>query len=222
MIIPYQQCRAIIQSIYNNYPRKVLHIGAHHAEEAEDYKNNGVEEVIWVESNESLIPALVENIKRFGDMRQQVLELTLWNRDEVLKFNVNSNSMCSSILELGTHLDWYPGYTVAEEKSVQAHRLDTILNDTEQHLMFNDFEFINIDTQGAELAILEGFGDYIKSPSIKGIYLEVNVEELYKGGPMIADLDNFLNPFGYVRVITGICPHKWGDALWIKPSDFRT
>jgi FkbM family methyltransferase len=219
MIIPYKQCCEIIHSIYKTHPKKVLHIGGHHGEEASDYQNNGVEEVIWVEANQSLISTLQQSTSRFS-MKQQILELALWNKDETLKFNINSNSQSSSILDLGTHLSWYPEYTVAQQIDMPAHRLDTIINNKTHNLIFEDFEFINIDTQGSELAILEGFGEYLNSSSIKALYLEVNLEELYKGGPLLADLDQYLIQYGYVRILTGVGNHQWGDALWIRPVSF--
>jgi FkbM family methyltransferase len=200
-------------------PRKVLHIGGHTGEEAEVYRDNGVDHVIWFEANDALIPQLQNHISIYSqDMSQQIIPYGLWNTDKSLKFNFNKNSQCSSFLELGTHLEKYPMFTVTEEKFIQVYRLDTLLdnNKNEHKLLFDDFEFINLDVQGGELAILEGFGKYIASDSIKGIYLEVNTEELYKGCPLISDLDNFLAPFGFARLVTEITREKWGDALYIK------
>ena len=50
MLIPYNK----IVEKYNLNIKTVLHIGAHKAEEHDDYFNNGCEEVVWVEANPKL------------------------------------------------------------------------------------------------------------------------------------------------------------------------
>ena len=48
------------------------------------------------------------------------------------------------------------------------------------------------------------------------IYLEVNVEEIYKNCSLISDIDNFLSQYNFKRVLTNITSFNWGDALYIK------
>lgn len=60
------------------------------------------------------------------------------------------------------------------------------------------YDFWNFDIQGAELMALKGANDSIKYA--KAIYLEVNVNELYKNCGLINEIDDFLskrnfNPF---------------------------
>jgi hypothetical protein len=85
-------------------------------------------------------------------------------------------------------------------------------------LKWHDFDFINIDTQGSELAILQGLGKYLSLDSLKGIYLEVNAEQLYKGIPVIGEIDTYLAQFNFLRCKTVWSNAGWGDALYVKPS----
>jgi hypothetical protein len=55
--------------------------------------------------------------------------------------------------------------------------------------------------------------DY-KISSVKYIYSEVNVEEVYKGCDQINELDNFLKIHGFVRVDTKVLREGWGDAFY--------
>ena len=65
-----------IKKIKESYPklpiRGIIHIGAHEAEEYEDYKNISVEKMIWVEGNPDLIGYLenkfsgIDNVQIFN------------------------------------------------------------------------------------------------------------------------------------------------------------
>jgi hypothetical protein len=85
--------------------------------------------------------------------------------------------------------------------------------------MFSDFEFINIDTQGAELAILKGMGKYLHQPSVKAIYLEINRQELYKEIPLVAEIDAFLQPYHFYRIKSKWTTEGWGDAIYIRSNE---
>ena len=55
----------------------------------------------------------------------------------------------------------------------------------------------------------------------KAIYLEVNVDELYKGCGLIGEIDDFLLQYNFKRVITHITQNGWGDALYVTPLDIE-
>ena len=50
----------------------------------------------------------------------------------------------------------------------------------------------------------------------KAIYLEVNIDEVYKGCGKMNEIDEYLAKYNFVRVLTYITTHGWGDALYIK------
>lgn len=213
MLIDYRICKDIITLSHNFQIQSVVHIGAHIGEEAATYSENGVSEVTWFEANESLLPSLKANISRF-QMKQHVIGCALWHTNEQLKFNITNNMQSSSVFELGSHKDHYPQILVQESREIQAFRFDSVA--ASGLVKNNQFHFINIDTQGAELAILKGFGDLLHGDSLKGIYLEVNKELLYTGIPLVDEIDIYLNNFGFHRIISKWTDAGWGDAFYLK------
>ena len=60
---------------------------------------------------------------------------------------------------------------------------------------------------------LKGARESIKHA--KALYLEVNVNELYKNCGLIHEIDSFLSEYKFKRVLTHITCYGWGDALYI-------
>lgn len=119
---------------------------------------------------------------------------------------------------------------VVREEAVQTHRLDAI---SEAH----GADFIKIDTQGAELMILQNAQNVLRSVSV--VQCEVEFVELYEGQPLMAEVDTFLRSQGFVfhrfaymqgrpfkplRItdapLQSISQNLWGDAIYVR--DFRT
>lgn len=215
MLIDFSQCNRLIEILHGIPVKKIYHIGAHVGEEASIYSDNKVEQVVWFEANESLLPALSKNISKYN-MKQFIAPYALFDENKALKFNVTNNFQSSSIFELDKHAIYYPQIVVNEVKDIMAYRLDSLIEVEPCYLPWFDFDFINIDTQGAELAVLKGLGKYISQPSIKGIFLEVNSEPLYKGIPLISEIDAFLSRQSFYRILTKWTNDGWGDAFYIK------
>lgn len=218
MLIEYKNCVELIRACHGMTPKKILHIGAHTGEEAGPYQVNGAEQVIWFEANESLIPALQAHLQTVP-LNQQIIPAALWDSDTKLKFKITNNPQSSSFFDLEDHAKFYPQITVSEEREIQAYRLESLLDATPRQVMFSDFEFINIDTQGAELAILKGMGKYLSQPSVKAIYLEINRQELYKEIPLVDEIDAFLQPHHFYRIKSKWTTEGWGDAIYIRSNE---
>lgn len=209
MLIPFQDCVSIIGKVNG-----VLHIGAHHAEEAQDYARSGVERVFWLEADYNLLDKIAEVSQGAGLKTRIVTGYAISNEDDQLvNLNITNNGQSSSILELGTHKTHYPHIHVVDKKEVKTRKMKTLLSETETAF---DYEFINIDIQGAELMALQGFEDLLDSPTLKGIYLEINYKEVYVGCPIVTDIDKYLAKFGFYRAVTSTTPYDWGDALYVR------
>ncbi len=215
MLISYNECI----KYNNNIPfNGVIHIGAHLGEECIDYKNNGVKKVIWVEANSKLLEPLVKKTQSIisNDMMDQkyfnVLLSSTNNEDR--DFYVTNNGQSSSMLKLGTHKNYYPDIYVTEIQKTTTIRFDKLIEDHKINIF--DYDFINLDVQGAELEVLKGFGDIIKNKNIKAIYSEVNFEELYVGAPHIIFLSAFLEEYGFKLVKNINTGQMWGDALYLR------
>lgn len=221
MLIEFSKCNSLIESLHGARVKKIFHVGAHIGEEAGVYAQNHVESVIWFEANTDLIPILNANISVYA-MNQMIAPFALFNENKVLQFNITNNFQSSSFFDLEKHAEYYPQILVTGTKELQVFRLDSLIDVQPNCLPWHDFGFINIDTQGAELAVLQGLGKYIAMDSIKGIYLEVNSEPLYKDIPLVGEIDVFLDGFGFKRIITDWTDAGWGDALYVKIVDNKS
>lgn len=198
----------------------VIHIGAHLGEECESYRNNEIKNVIWVEANPKLMDSLQAITELLVPPEDNVMTQVFFNEvlsskdGDQIKFNITNNNQSSSILELGTHKDYYPHITVVETLELKSKRFDSIIK--EKNIDMNLYDFINLDVQGAELEVLKGFGDFLRNSTIKAVYTEINLEELYIGAPKLDELKTFLESFGFEMVLLETVPQQWGDALFLR------
>lgn len=213
---------------YNIKPKGVLHVGANVGEEAPVYLELGVKKQVWVEANLEIAEKLQTNISGNPDAAAFCFAATDYDGDGVLHVS-NNGSQSSSILELGTHKFVHPEVHFIGDKQVEVKRLDSVFsNKTNFHFLTgdylfdpSDFDFLNMDIQGAELKALRGMGDLLHQ--FKWAYLEVNKEELYKGCALVGEIDEYLSGFGFRRVETRWCGNTgWGDAIFIKNYEGST
>ena len=201
-----------LSRIWKVQPKGVLHVGAHLAEEAVEYTRHNWGKVIWIEAQADLADLLRNKL---DPQHNEVINATVWGTSGItFEFNVSSSTQSSSLLNFGTHKKDYPDIVFTKSYSVVTSTLDDIL-DSE-----SDFNFINLDIQGAELEALKGLGVHINKA--KWIYSEVNRKEVYEGCAKIKDLDDYLEKFSFERIATRWAYGAgWGDALWIKKSESK-
>lgn len=199
--------------IVNKYgiPKGIIHIGAYLMEERNDYISQGLHNTIWVEAN----PKVYSNIEFVNNEQnnERVFNYTISDEDNKLyKFYITNNGQSSSILELDKHKIHHPQIHISEIISVYSKKMETLLS--ENNININDYDFLNIDIQGAELLALKGFGDLLNN--IKYIYTEINTNTLYKDCALVSEIDEYLEGFGFKRVETSMTDFEWGDAFYIK------
>ncbi len=199
--------------IVNKYgkPKGIIHIGAHLMEERSDYISQDLHNTVWIEAN----PNIYSNIKFINDESnyEKVFNFAISDEDDkIYEFNITNNGQSSSILKLDKHKIHHPQIYVSEVINVFSKRMDTLL--LENNININDYDFLNIDIQGAELLALKGFGNLLNN--IKYIYTEVNTNSLYKDCALIDEIDNYLSDFGFERVEISMTEFEWGDALYIN------
>ena len=196
---------------YKFIPKGVLHIGAHAGEELSSYDSLGIENVVWIEGNPKLAEALSKRLESRKD--QIVLSYLVSDKDDQdFEFKITNNGESSSILEMDKHLEHHPQIHVVDKINLSSKTLESIISDNE--INTDNYDFINLDIQGAELMALKGLGDKIKG--FKYIYTEVNTGEVYKGCAKIEELDSYLSEYGFKRVETKITQYEWGDAFYVK------
>lgn len=139
-------------------PKGVLHIGAWDAWEAKQYAHYCGNNSVFLEANPNSYSRFKNEVEQFG---QKIYNLAAWNVDD-LEMNLYcpiSNPDSSSLLE--------------QNGSVVITKTITIKTLFEREgLEFSNYDLLNIDTEGAELQVLEGIGDGIKS--FKYIIIEVS------------------------------------------------
>jgi FkbM family methyltransferase len=204
MLIPAK----LLKKYWNVNPTRVLHVGAHEAEEYEQYVANGWGPVTWIEAQ----PDKVQLLKtRFMHSDNTIIEAAVWDISGVkLNLKIASSSQSSSLLNFGIHKEKYPTINTVKEIPVTTETLDNLLQEQK-------FDLIALDIQGSELRALEGFRKGLEN--IKWVYTEVNKESLYEGCCLVEELDDFLGQLGFIRKTTKWTTDSWGDALYIRKSE---
>ena len=186
-----------------------FHIGAHDCEELSFYNSLGLtpEQVVWIDAIETKVEeARKRNIPN-------VYQAVITDQDDVdVTFHISNNIQSSSVLALGTHLQEHPGVYYTRDVQLKSITVDTFFE--KNGLDASRYSFWNFDIQGAELLALKGATKSI--PHAKALYLEVNEKELYQNCGLIGEIDEYLAKYDFIRVLTDICRHGWGDALYIR------
>jgi hypothetical protein len=118
-------------------------------------------------------------------------------------------------LEFGTHSQAHPNIVYISRLQQKSITVNSFV--TRNNIDIMNCNFWNFDIQGAELLALKGATECL--PYADALYLEVNEKELYKNCALIDEIDAFLKPYHFKRVITDITPYGWGDALYVRVSE---
>jgi len=185
----------------------VIHIGGHHGQEYELYKQLNVP-VLFFEPVASSFNILYNKVKH--DPNITVYQCALGNENAYVYMNIETanNGQSSSILKPKKHLTHYPHIVFNSTERVSMFRLDDL------DINLSIYNFINVDVQGYELEVFKGASNTLKN--INYIISEVNNDELYEGCAYVDDIDNHLSQFSFKRVETIWSKNNWVDALYIK------
>jgi len=170
-------------------PKGILHVGACMLEEAQHYKDLGVDRVIWVEA----LPHDPARRARAAEFGHELHEFTpLSDRIETVSLRVASNIVSSSILPFKRHSEIYPDIIVKDEIPAITQRGDKLFN-----YFPPEIDAMCVDVQGAELKVLKGMGMLLDQINV--IYAEVNLRELYDGCVLKDELSTWLKQQGFVN-----------------------
>lgn len=211
MLIPFKK----LKDKYGINPTGVLHIGASTGQEANDYYLNGVLKTVWIEAIPSVYAELCGKLEQFAHAIP--INACITDKDgETIAFNISNNeAQSSSIFEFGTHSTAHPEVVFVDKIELTTTRVDTLF--TEHQLSISDYEFLNIDLQGAELLALKSMGSLIDE--VQYVYVEVNKAELYKGCPLVEDIAEFLITRGFELKELQWCGNfGWGDAFFMREN----
>ncbi len=189
---------------------KIAHIGAHKGQEVKDYVENFPNaEIILFEPQKNLYQYLLDT---FGNKNNiSIYNFGLGSSHEFSSMYISNNEgQSSSFFKPKVHLIEHPEVEFRKgEEIFEVKVLD--------ELKIKKIDFLNIDTQGYEMNVLQGSVSLLER-DVKYIILEINKKELYEGCPLVKDIDSFLKIYNFVRTDTHFWmdSHSWGDAFYIK------
>jgi len=150
-------------------------------------------------------PILVEPIKGEANKLKKENELVinngLWSKKTTKKLYILGKRLGSSSMYepdpelLNLHLikeKDYKNYIVTDTAEVECDSLSNSL----KKLKIENLDYLKVDTQGSELEILKGIGDY-KPLMIK---IEVQIMSMYKDVPAWSELLNYLYKINYIII----------------------
>jgi len=190
-----------LQEEYSLNMKGVIHIGAHHGEEYEIYKNHNIKNLLFFEPNPECFEVLKRNVKGI------VINKALGNYTGKAKMYIaNNKGMSSSLLKPEVHKEQYSKILFNKTMEVDIVKLDDILENKEK------YNFINIMAQGYELEVFKGAINTLEN--IDYIMSGVYIDNVFKDCVQVKELDNFLKDFN--RVKTSWAGHTWGMAFYIR------
>ena len=154
------------------------------------------------------------SIKMRKNGKCRVLKKCIYNDNEVRLFYYYKKADISSLFKpnfpvikkLGGNTD---KYSLIKTQEVECIRLDSLLS-----VYKESYQFIKCDTQGADLAVLQGMGNFIDD--MIGVHCECFLAPLYKDIPSFYDICSFLDGHGLKpsRIIRR--PEAWADILFVR------
>ena len=192
----------------------VLHVGAHHGQEVEDYKRRGINKIAMVEPQPECQRILEE---KFGsDDSIRLFKCAVGSKDNLgttatMYTETANTGQSSSLLKPVLHLSQYPHIEFNGTINVELSTVDQLVQELDNPKEYN---FINMDVQGYELEVLKGSTEHLEN--VDYVMTEVNRAEVYEDCAMIRELDDFLEGFDMKRVETNWAGMLWGDALYVR------
>lgn len=146
-------------------------------------------------------------------------------------FHLNNAAMTSSLFETNHELVGLFNYLgelmqTTQRSSVKTTRLDDLAE-------CRDADYLKIDVQGAELAVMQGGVEVLKHAVV--VEAEAEFVPLYKGQPLFGDVDAFMRSQGFLlhslrglsgRTYKPLVVHNdvnrmlnqalWTDGVWVK------
>ena len=153
--------------------------------------------------NDFFSPIMVEPIKDEADKLKKenykVISKGLWSNNCVKKLYIMKKRLGSSSLYKPNKDAYalydlkkknYPSFEVSNEIDIECTTIKESLN----NLNIKKLDFLKIDTQGAEIEILKGLGNYL--PLL--LKIEVQIVPMYENIPDWSELINYLYKLNYM------------------------
>jgi len=200
-------------SVYRVPKMPIIHVGAHYAEERDEYRSLNFEPVYWIEALPDVAEICSANLSDYENQHLISAAVSDIHGQEVVFYIAGAEDSSSSILKPHLIEASHPEVTLTRQVQLTTTTLDNLLTDNR---IGNLQEYgLILDLQGAEIMAIKGATTLM--PRVSFIIAEVSTRNLYKGGARIKDLIALLDDFGFslqaseINRATG-----WGEALFIN------
>ena len=149
------------------------------------------------------------NPQRDWPKRRIVLRTPLWESNREMDFHLTAKQQASSLFKPNTELfARYPRAERVAVNEVRKMRVDTLENQLREASV-EWVDFIKLDAQGAELAILRG-AERLMRACVVGLEIEVEFLPLYHGQPLFGEVDAYVRSLGFE--LFELRPTQWSYA----------
>ncbi len=187
-------------------PTLVLDVGANEGEYAAELRARGCgARIVSFEPRAEAFSRLEARARM--DTRWQVRQCGLGAREGTALIHVSGNRASSSVLPMAAlHTAALPGSGSLREEEIQIRTLDGLA--AELGIRASDKVLLKIDVQGYEAAVLDGGPQLLARAD--AVYLELSLQPLYDGAPLIEELIARLRAGGFAPV--ALAPTFSSDA----------
>jgi DNA repair exonuclease SbcCD ATPase subunit len=144
-----------------------------------------------------------------------VVQAAIANHNDTVTLHLTSLESSSSILPWKQYSEIYPNIKEIQQLTLSSRTLDTLLE--ELNLSPSDFNILILDIQGAELLALEGANQLLNN--LDAIYTNVHYQELFEGGALAEEVNQFLSDYQFDIVAEDTPYHPaWGEAFYVRQT----
>ncbi|WP_052331161.1 FkbM family methyltransferase [Planktothrix agardhii] len=198
---------------HNITPRGIILIGAYDGKTLKRLNLPNTVKILVIDANQGAVERLQEN---FADSPNiQVVQAAIANHNDTVTLHLTSLESSSSILPWKQYSEIYPNIKEIQQLTLSSHTLDTLLE--ELNLSPSDFNILILDIQGAELLALEGATQLLNN--LDAIYTNVHYQELFEGGALAEEVNQFLTDYQFDIVAEETPYHPaWGEAFYVRQT----
>jgi FkbM family methyltransferase len=195
--------------------RTVVHVGAHHGEEAALFlRMFSAARVHCYEPSPATAATLRQALS--GEPRAEVHQIALADRAGLTPFHINARPETNSLFPLLAAEAPESAAVVTVQSSTLDQQFDA--------LHFSQIDVLCLDTQGAELLIMRGGSRALRQQQVRVLMTELIFVPLYDGQGSYFDVLHFLGHAGYRLYDLYNFRYDdsgkllWGDALFLPDS----
>ena len=198
---------------HNITPRGIILIGAYDVKTLKRLNLPNTVKILVIDANQGAVERLQENFANSPNI--QVVQAAIANHNDTVTLHLTSLESSSSILPWKQYSEIYPNIKEIQQLTLSSRTLDTLLE--ELNLSPSDFNILILDIQGAELLALEGATQLLNN--LDAIYTNVHYQELFEGGALAEEVNQFLTDYQFDIVAEDTPYHPaWGEAFYVRQT----